>query len=282
MIRNILLIAFTFIASAVIISASTDTAHSNGAGAPTGNTGSPADNKTCAQVTCHPGPATAIVNAITSDVPVSGYVPGSTYTITATVTDPALVKFGFQISPQSPTGTLLGTMAIIDANKTKFTSSANKYITHKSTGTSFPGHTATWSFSWTAPAAGTGAVTFYGAFNFTNNNNNSTGDVIHTSTLTVSEGLGVGIDDQNELASLNIYPNPVADQLHLTYYLSQQQAVTISLFNLSGSRIAVLANETQQAGTYNPSFSFDEFAKGVYVLELKAGAQSFLKKVVKL
>ncbi|MEO6168487.1 MAG: choice-of-anchor V domain-containing protein [Chitinophagales bacterium] len=282
MIKNILLFSCACLITLGIISFSLDTAHSNGAGAPTGNTGSPADNKTCAQVACHPGPATPISEVFTSDVPETGYVAGSTYTITATVSDPALVKFGFQISPQNTAGTLLGTLALVDADKTKFTSSANKYITHKSTGTSFPSHSASWSFAWTAPATGTGDVTFYGAFNFTNNNNNSTGDVIHTSTLTVSESLEAGINEEIDLASLNIYPNPVADQLHLTYYLSNQQPVTISLLNLSGSRITVLTNETQQAGSYNPSFSFDEFATGVYVLELKAGTQSFLRKVVKL
>ena len=94
-----------------IISGSYNTASSNATGAPSGNTGSPADAHTCARSGCHPGTATNINSIITSDVPPTGYIHGTTYTITATVSDPNLVKFGFEISPQSISGTLLGTLA---------------------------------------------------------------------------------------------------------------------------------------------------------------------------
>ncbi|MEP7129146.1 MAG: choice-of-anchor V domain-containing protein [Chitinophagales bacterium] len=280
--KKIFLCLLAFTITAGIIGSSLNTATSNASGAPSGNTGSPSDNKTCAQNGCHPGVATAIFNVITSDVPVTGYVPGSTYTVTTTVSDPSLVKFGFEISPQSSTGTILGTMALIDANKTKFTTTSNKYITHKSGGTSFPGHTATWSFSWTAPIAGTGAVTFYGAFNFSNNNGSTTGDVIHTSTLTIPEGFGVGVEETGDFAAFNVYPNPTPDQVHVTYSLDQPQQVVVSMFNLSGKMIGVLQNESQASGIYHPSFSIEGFAKGVYILELKAGEKSFSRKIVKL
>ncbi|MBK9730161.1 MAG: T9SS type A sorting domain-containing protein [Chitinophagaceae bacterium] len=282
MTQKILLSLLAFTITAGIIGSSLNTATSNGSGAPSGNTGSPSDNKTCAQNNCHPGTATAIFDVITSNVPLEGYEPGSTYTITATVTDPSLVKFGFEISPQSSTGTILGTMALIDANKTKFTTTSNKYITHKSGGTSFPGHTATWSFSWTAPIAGTGAVTFYGAFNFSNNNNNTSGDVIHTSTLTIPESFGVGIDETGDLAAFNIYPNPAANEVHLTYSLDQPQQVVVSLFSLSGKMIGVLQNESQASGIYHPSFPMEGYAKGVYILELQAGEKSVSRKIIKL
>lgn len=279
--KNYLLITFACLVITVIISASSNTANSNAGGAPTGNTGSPFDNKTCAQNGCHGGTATEIFDAITSNVPVTGYVPGSTYTITATVTDPNLVKFGFQISPQNTSGTLLGTMIITNTTTTKFTSSSNKYITHKSTGTSFPGHTATWTFDWTAPNEGTGDVTFYGAFNFSNNNGQSTGDVIHKTSLTIPEAFGVGVDEISAINSLNVFPNPASDHIRITYYLNQQQPVTVSLFDLSGKRVAVLSDETQAAGTYNTSFAIDAINSGVYVVELKTADQSFFRKIVK-
>lgn len=186
--KKLLSVMFACIVATGIISVSFDHATSYPDGAPSSVSGSPGDNnKTCAKSGCHPGNSTTIFNAITSTIPVSGYVPGTTYTVTASVTDPALVKFGFEISPQNVAGDLLGTMLLTDASKTKFTSSNNKYITHTSSGTSFPGHTATWAFNWKAPAAGTGAVTFYGTFDFSNNNGGTSGDVIHSSTLTVQE-----------------------------------------------------------------------------------------------
>jgi hypothetical protein len=205
------LLLFAAIVTIGLINSTSRTAVSNNAGAPAGNTGSPADNKTCAQFGCHPGTATAIIGAITSDVPVSGYVPGTTYTITASVTDPTISEFGFEISPQDLTGTVMGTLALADPSRTKFTGPNNKYITHTTAGTSAPSHSNSWTINWTAPAAGTGDVTFYGAFNFSNNNQTQTGDVIHTSTLVIPEEIESGVNDVANGSSLNIYPSPVVD-----------------------------------------------------------------------
>ena len=57
-------------------------AHSNAGGAPIGKTGSPGDGSNCTG--CHSGVATTSAGLITSNVPVTGYIPGNTYTITAT------------------------------------------------------------------------------------------------------------------------------------------------------------------------------------------------------
>ncbi|MEP7129145.1 MAG: choice-of-anchor V domain-containing protein [Chitinophagales bacterium] len=281
--KKLLFFAITCIIGSGIVSVSLNSAKSYPDGAPSSVAGAPNDNsKTCAKSGCHPGTATAIFDVITSDVPVTGYVPGDTYTITATVTDPALVKFGFEITPQSATGTLLGTMALSDAAKTKFTSTSNKYITHTSNGTNFPDHTGTWSFNWTAPATGTGDVTFYGAFDFSNNNGGTSGDVTYSSTLTIPEAFGVGINELAEINSLNVFPNPATDHVIITYYLNQQQPVIISLYDLAGKRISQLTNETQQAGTYNLSYSLDKIESGLYVVRLETGNQSLSRKIVKL
>ena len=280
--RNTRFIVFSLIAAIIVAGNSLQPAEGNGSGAPAGNTGSPADNKTCARLGCHPGTATLISDVITSDVPATGYVPGYTYTITASITDPSLTKYGFQISPQNNAGTLLGTMALLDANKTKFTSNTNKYITHKSAGTTWPGHTATWSFSWTAPIAGTGDVTFYGAFNFSNNNNNTSGDVIHTSTLTIPEAFGVGIDDICDSHEFSLYPNPASSEILLSYYLSNSTAVVISLYDLSGKRLAMLQQDIQQEGKQYASFSLSDFANGTYIIELRTGDKTITRKFVKI
>ncbi|HQF28974.1 MAG TPA: T9SS type A sorting domain-containing protein, partial [Bacteroidia bacterium] len=62
--------------------------------------------------------------------------------------------------------------------------------THTSGGTapSAPGSgTRSWSFNWVAPAAGTGAVTFYGAFLGGNNNGSESGDLTYKTTTIVNE-----------------------------------------------------------------------------------------------
>jgi len=61
--------------------------------------------------------------------------------------------------------------------------SGSKYCTQSSSVSSTP---ATWTFTWTAPAAGTGNVTFYGAFAITEG-------TTHTESITVSEDQPVSV-----------------------------------------------------------------------------------------
>jgi hypothetical protein len=165
----------------MITSISFNDVHSNTGGAIPGRTSSPSDGLNC--TSCHGGTATAQTGWITSNVPASGYIPGATYTFTATAVQVACVKFGFQISPQSITGTLLGSLIATNSTETQIV--GTKYITHTATGTSAVGGTKSWSFDWTAPATNIGAVTFYGAFVGSNSSNSSSGDAVYTTTLVV-------------------------------------------------------------------------------------------------
>ena len=171
----------------------TNAGHSNSAGAPAGRTGSPGDGgNTCAAGACHSGNAvTPATGWITSNIPAQGYIGGTTYTITATATYTGRVKFGFEVACQNGiTNAMQGTII----NTSTQSQMNGNYITHTSTGTSGPGGSKTWTFNWKAPIAGTGNVTFYGAFNCTNSNNLSSGDLIYTSTLPVSEFSISGVD----------------------------------------------------------------------------------------
>lgn len=184
--KIIMLSAITIFVSIIVITVNPSMIFSSENGPSAGFCGAPSDGGTnCTN--CH-NTYSAITSAgwITSNIPASGYVPGSTYTITATATYSGLVKFGFQISPQNASGTKLGTLVITDATNTQLIGSS-KYVEHKLAGTTGTTGFHTWNFNWIAPAAGSGPVTFYGAFNCSNNNSSSSGDHIVLSTTSVTE-----------------------------------------------------------------------------------------------
>lgn len=152
-------------------------------GSPGGKTGSPGDGgATCTE--CHSGTATPQSAWITSNIPSEGYTPGETYQITASGVHQGVVKFGFELTSENLTGNKTGTFNITDATRTHL-SNGGKSVTHTSTGTAPTGGAASWTVNWTAPASGD--VFFYGAFNAANGNGNNSGDVIYTSSLSVSE-----------------------------------------------------------------------------------------------
>lgn len=180
---NIVSIAVFLIFLSLIFSY--ETANSNSGGAPAVKTGSPSDGNTCFQ-SCHNSfPVLPKPGLITSNIPVTGYVPGNTYTITASISSPGKNSFGFEVSPQASNGSRLGTIVITNSSETQFTGSGQKWITHKNnTGVN---NAKTWTFDWIAPPSGTGDVTFYGAFIIGNGGSGNSLDSVKTSTLTVSE-----------------------------------------------------------------------------------------------
>lgn len=157
--KSILL--FSVVLAITIAASSTVFSFTNG-GSPSCS-GSPTDGANCA-TSCH----NTSVNQekpgwIVSDIPESGYIPDSTYTITATATGiESSKKFGFEASPQLETGKIAGKIILTNANETKLIA-GGKCITQKEAGTD--GTTSkSWSFKWIAPAKGTGNLTFYAAF----------------------------------------------------------------------------------------------------------------------
>lgn len=112
-----------------------------------------------------------------------GTHPGATYTITATATGAGFPVYGFEVAPLGAAGALVGTPLITNTTDTKLVSS--KYVTR--TSASISGSGSRLSFNWTAPAAGTGSVTFYGGFLLGDGDGGEGGDYVKTSTLTVTE-----------------------------------------------------------------------------------------------
>jgi hypothetical protein len=148
--------------------------HDYPSGSPAGYTGSPGDGQDCSD--CHGGSSSPVTGWITSDIPPAGYTAGSVYNITVTVSGSG--KKGFEVSPQNAAGTQLG---ILIAGTGSHLTGGTKYVTQNSGQNANP---YTWVFQWTAPSAGTGEVTFYGAFAITDN-------TTKTSTLVVQEAAAV-------------------------------------------------------------------------------------------
>lgn len=265
---------FTLAIGSIFISEFSSPANGDSSGAPTKKTGSPGDGSNC--TSCHSGTASTQAGLITSTIPGNGYTPGQTYTITGTITTANKIKFGFEISPQDLAGALKGTLVVTNATTTKLITSG-KYITHKSTGTSFPSGTATWSFDWIAPPSGSGDLTFYGAFNSTNNNGSSSGDLITLSSLAVSEApLGI-IVNTNYTDNIILYPNPVSDKLYISNRSpipSIQENMDIDIIDINGKLIKKIINA-------NEYIELKDLAKGHYVLKIKSHEGISVRKIIK-
>ena len=252
-------------------------AHGSTNGAPAGRTGSPGDVFNC--TSCHSGTPSTVAGLITSTIPLTGYLPGQTYTLTGNITSIGKTKFGFQISPQDVSGLELGTLVITDPTNTKLVGTSGNYVTHLTAGTSFPSGIATWSFDWIAPAAGTGDVTFYGAFNITNNNSIASGDVIRLSTLLAQEDVSSGINNEaKNQEEWIVYPNPTKDIIYISSK-TNVEIESLSIFDIKGNMIEFL---TKNGLANNHEIDLSHLKSGLYFLNIKTNKGESFKKIIKI
>lgn len=224
---------------------------SNPTGAPAGYSGSPADGQTCAD--CHGGSATTVSNVLTSNVPAAGYVPGTNYTITVSISGSTARK-GFQVSPQNSSGVLMGTLTAGTGNRVV----SSKYVTHTSAKTSNPG---TWTFTWKAPVAGSGAVNFYGAF--VNGYSNITKQMLtvneQTSTTTpptVSATTVASVNNTSVDLSANINANGKTYNASFCYKDSAANTWTLVMASPSTVSGSTATNISYSLNTLNPGTTY--------------------------
>jgi hypothetical protein len=175
-------------------------------------------------------------------------------------------------------------MTLTNLNTTRFAQNNSKYVTHTTNGSSTPGGTGTWSFDWTAPAATVNSVTFYGAFNFANNNGGSGGDVIRTSTLTVNKSnVGLAEEIENGRAmDMILFPNPVQETAQIRIKLDSPEMLELNLVDLQGRILAEPMQWQGVAGANDISVpGLANLQAGIYRLIVKAGDKSAVETFYK-
>lgn len=87
--------------------------------------------------------------------------------------------------------------------------------------------------------------------------------------------LGLGVEQAHVLLVGN-YPNPFTRTTSIGYEVKEAQSVHLSVWDLSGQRIATLVNRTQQPGYYEVPFTPNDLPSGTYFVRLRTatGIQS--------
>jgi uncharacterized repeat protein (TIGR01451 family) len=180
----VLISVLAAIAAFVVVNDSLNpTAGAFSSGPPPGYARAPGEEpEACAE--CHLSPGDSGSGQISITAP-STYVPGQTYQITVTHTNPDTTRrrWGFQLTSLDTSDEKAGELqntSVLTQLITGGPGGNRQYIEHSSSGT-FVGQQggASWTFDWTAPATDVGIVTFYAAGNHANNDGNTSGDYIY-------------------------------------------------------------------------------------------------------
>jgi hypothetical protein len=75
------------------------------------------------------------------------------------------------------------------------------------------------------------------------------------------------------------YPNPFNPSTKISFGLPQRSNAVLKVFNSLGQEVAILVNESLEAGTHSYSFDASKLTSGVYVYSLQTDAGVISKKM---
>jgi carbonic anhydrase/acetyltransferase-like protein (isoleucine patch superfamily) len=89
-------------------------------------------------------------------------------------------------------------------------------------------------------------------------------------------------EDPSSDVSLNIYPNPTGGNLTVSFMQTEQEKVTVSLFDINGHEVGIITDKTYDVGRIDLEYNCSNLIPGVYLLRIQTGndyvTKSFIKK----
>ena len=242
-------------------------------GAPSAGGGT---ESTCS--TCHSGgttnfgrPQIAVSFAADGETgPLTAYVPGQTYTVTVAVgyENNAPAAYGFSSQFLGEDNNTAGTAA---------NPSDNAQVTAAGNGRTYveqsqPSTDSLFTFEWTAPEAGAGAVSYYVSGNLVNLAAGTGGDSgsLSPTVVTLAEGAPSSVGNLTTLP-LTLAPNPARERATLTLTLPEAGQYRLTLFD-TGGRVVRYAEHWLSAGEQSLEVRTAQLPAGTYVVQLNGAA----------
>ena len=86
--------------------------------------------------------------------------------------------------------------------------------------------------------------------------------------------------DIKAVSNVKVYPNPVAEQLNLTYNVGKDSNVTIKIMDILGNEITTLLSQKMQAGEQTNTFNINnKLNSGFYFVRLIVGSETVIKRI---
>ena len=253
----------------------------------------------CGPSHCHSsGATTGISVAIELDsagVPTTHYKGGMTYTVKITGTPGSATSntlYGFQLNALKGSasstnnvdaGTWASTGLPAHTHMTAPVSTLTQLTTMEHSDTiRMTGSSFTEAFTWTAPVAGTGVISFWGAANFVN------GDVLagpqdlwNTNSVIINEWpASSAVANVANSMSLSAFPNPVRNNLNLQMDNTEAGTYSLQVFDMIGRTVAnenIVVNGTSHTSNINTS----NWQPGTYHVVVEKDGNRKVMSVVK-
>jgi photosystem II stability/assembly factor-like uncharacterized protein len=90
----------------------------------------------------------------------------------------------------------------------------------------------------------------------------------------LSEMIPSSVPSSNHTSQFHLaqnYPNPFSERTTVGFDIPERTFVTLKVYDITGREVAVLANETMDAGSYTRIFNAEGLTSGTYICRIEAG-----------
>jgi hypothetical protein len=86
--------------------------------------------------------------------------------------------------------------------------------------------------------------------------------------------------DDKLLTDVQVYPNPVTDQINIKYALSRNALVTVKVMDVLGNEVITLVSQRIGSGEQSVTYPINnKLARGFYFIRVVAGTESVIKRI---
>jgi hypothetical protein len=113
-------------------------------------------------------------------------------------------------------------------------------------------------------------------------NQNSISDYATTAVVVYEQITSVADENisVNQFSLMQNYPNPFNPTTTINYSLAKPGIVKLSVYDVTGSKVATIVNGNKPAGSYSVKFNGAGLASGIYLYRLESGNYTAAKKFI--
>lgn len=234
----------------------------------TGYSGGSGSKGTCA-TSCHgSGTGTITVTGFPS-----AYEPGKSYTVSVQHNGGSTIANFNASTRKGTTSTVAGSFAALSKTALYTVAEYENGIRASSNNISAA------TFTWTAPAAGTGSVSLYlsGSQGVKSGPNTK---IVLSSTEQIASAVSEPNTAPARYGLEQNFPNPFNPSTEITYQLPADGHVLLTVHNVLGKEIASIVNEVENAGTHTVRFNAASLAGGIYFYRLQTNSFTAIRKML--
>ncbi|TYP94988.1 Por secretion system C-terminal sorting domain-containing protein [Fodinibius salinus] len=100
--------------------------------------------------------------------------------------------------------------------------------------------------------------------------------------LAINPGMAAGASDNKLPNTVKLnpnYPNPFNPRTTLSFELTQESDVTLTIWNMIGQKVTTLVDGVREAGEHTESWNASNLPSGIYIARFEVGTQVFTRKM---